>query len=129
MDEGVPVMVASMFDFLALVWLLIGDVMAFFALFGAALTLLIAIFDAWRGRSPLRAFKVTADWSIGALFLGLLLFGSVMLSSQVDVPTTFFFKISRLNVAFMLAAAVAMLITSLVVSRLIRRRVTPHPIR
>jgi hypothetical protein len=114
-------MVTTMFELLAYIWLLIGDVVAYCALFGAALTLLIAVFDASRGRSPLRAFKVTADWSIGALCLGILLFSSVILSGQVDAPATMILNTSRLNVAIMLAASVALLVSSLVVSRLIRR--------
>jgi hypothetical protein len=112
---------ADMFDLFAYVWLLIGDVLAICALFGAALTLLIAIFDALRGRSPVRAFKLTADWSIGALFLGILLFSSLMISNQVDAPATLIFKTSRINVAISLAASVTLLVSSLVVSRLIRR--------
>jgi hypothetical protein len=114
-------MVAKVFELFAYVWLLIGDAVAFFALVGAVFTLLIATFDAWRGRSPVRAFKLTADWSIGALCLGILMFGSVVFSSAVDAPTTLLFSTSLFNVGVMLAVSVTLLITSLVVPRLIRR--------
>lgn len=114
-------MLKGMFELLAYVWLLIGDVVAICALFGAALTLLIVISDAYRGRSPLRAFKLTANWSIGALFLGILLFGAVLFSGKVDAPATLLFGTSRLTIATMLAMSVTLLISSLVVSRLIRR--------
>lgn len=113
-------MITSLFDFFAAIWLLIGDVMAAIALFGAALTFLIAVFDAFRGRSTVRAFRVTAEWSIGALFLGILLFSSVIMSREVDAPTTMLFNTSRLNVGIMLTASVTLLVSSLVVSRLIR---------
>lgn len=114
-------MIEGVFEIFAYVCLLIGDVVAFCALFGAVLTLLIAIFDAFRGRSPLRAFKLTADWSIGALFLGSLLFSAVLFSGKVDAPATLLFGTSRLTIATMLAMSVTLLISSLVVSRLIRR--------
>jgi hypothetical protein len=110
-----------MFDLLALMWLLIGDVVAFFALFGATFALLISAFDAWRGRSPFRAFRLTANWSIGALFLGILMLSSVMLSDEIDAPATLILGTSRLNIGIMLAASVALLVSSLIVSRLIRR--------
>ena len=114
-------MFSTMFEFLAMVWLLIGDIVAFFALVGAACTLLIATFDAWYGRSALRAFRKTADWSIGALCLGIVMFASVLYTDPADAPATFFFSTSLFNVGIMLTASVALLVSSILVCRLIRR--------
>lgn len=118
---------SSLFDIFAMIWLLIGDIIAYCALLGAAMTLLFATIDAWRGRSPVRAFKRTADWSIGALTLGILMFVSLMFSTEMEAPATLILGTSRLYVGIMLGTSVVLLMSSLVVSHVIRhkRKISP----
>lgn len=69
----------------------------------------------------MRAFQATAEWRISALLAGWLLFGSVMISDQVVSPTTLVFGFSRLGIVGMPSVSVTLLVSSVLLSRLIRR--------
>lgn len=112
-------MVNSFWDLLALIGWMIGDAIAIFALVGAVLTLLLATIDAFRGRSPVRAFKRTSEWSLGAFFMAALLFASGMMSDVVTEPNTLLLGFSRSSIGLMLLLSLGSMVSSIVLSRLI----------